>query len=73
MDGGNEKVPWICHVCGKKSSTSAGKACSLCFKIACDAHINAMPLKSEKFGNLELKLVCTACADALEGGGGNGD
>jgi hypothetical protein len=67
MNEENESVPWICHVCGKKSSTGVGKACSLCFKIACDAHIKPLPLKSEKFGNLELKLVCTACSENLEG------
>lgn len=62
----NGSVPWICHVCGKKSSTGAGKACSLCFKIACGAHLKPLPLKSEAFGNLELKLVCAACAAKLE-------
>jgi len=61
----NETVPWICHVCGKKSATGAGKACSLCFKIACDSHLMLLPLKNEKFGNFELKLVCTACSEAI--------
>jgi hypothetical protein len=69
----NKSVPWICHVCGKKSATGAGKACSLCFKIACDDHLKPLPLKSEQFGNLELKLVCAACSETLEGEDGKSE
>jgi hypothetical protein len=66
MNEEDKSIPWICHVCGKKSSTGTGKACSLCFKIACDAHLKPLALKSEKFGNPELKLICTACSETVK-------
>lgn len=67
MTESSETAPWICHVCGKKSKEGEGKACALCYKIACAAHLKPVPLKNEAFGHLELKPVCTACARDAEG------
>jgi hypothetical protein len=61
-----ENTPWACHVCGLKSTNGAGRACALCYQIACEAHLAPRPLRNPKFGHLELKLVCNTCAHELK-------
>ena len=67
-----ENTPWACHVCGLKSTNGAGRACALCYQIACEAHLAHRPLRNAEFGHLELKLVCSVCARELTDNGESG-
>jgi len=61
-----ENTPWACHVCGLKSTSGTGRACALCYQVACEEHLGHRPLRHPEFGHLELKLVCSSCAEGLE-------
>ncbi len=66
MNENQQISPWICHVCGGKFSNEPAVACSSCYKIACRPHMENVLVKNPEFGQLEMKLICSACSEAAD-------
>lgn len=62
MNGEPQKSPWICHICDYKSSSSASRTCSLCYRVACTTHLQKVSRYDEESGLYQLIEVCVACA-----------
>jgi len=61
---GPRSSPWICHVCGHKSHTGEGVACSVCYKITCALHLQHKSSFNPASGLYELQPICLLCAGA---------
>jgi len=61
MSADYEKSPWICHVCGYRSTRGEGIACEQCYKIACRKHLTIATIRNEETGLYELKQICVEC------------
>jgi hypothetical protein len=55
-------VPWICHVCDYVSRTGESRACSVCYKTTCSAHLKQVPTFNPETRLYELQPVCVVCS-----------
>lgn len=63
---GQDRIdPWLCHVCGDGYRNQRATACTLCFQIACQAHIDLIVVDNHTYHHPELKLVCSLCQQKL--------
>lgn len=60
MSSGQEKSPWICHVCDYTDTTES-VACSVCYKVTCANHLVHKTLLNEETGLYEIRPVCVEC------------
>ncbi len=64
MTDDNERVPWMCHVCDYRSSSTASVACSVCYKTTCAVHLKHVQVFNAESGLYELQPVCIHCVAA---------
>jgi hypothetical protein len=55
-------TPWICHVCDFTSSASESRACAVCYKTTCPAHLKTVPTFNAETRLFELQPICVLCA-----------
>lgn len=58
--------PWLCHVCGDGYRSERGKACAICYQIACREHLDFIVVEDRNFQQPQLKPVCSVCRQLIE-------
>jgi len=58
--------PWLCHVCGDGFRSERGKACAICYQIACREHLDFIVVENRDFQQPQLKPVCSVCRQLIE-------
>ena len=57
--------PWLCHICDATSTTES-QTCSVCYKVACSAHLRKISIFNKESGIYEIRPVCVMCGFAEE-------